>query len=258
MHGTFLFLGTGASSGVPKIGCGCAVCRSTDSRNQRLRPSGVIEVAGKRLLLDVGPDFRQQMLRAGLDHLDGMLLTHTHYDHIAGIDELRALNFKLQGPFPTLLSKESLADLHVRYSYMFTKGVSVTASLDCTVLPDEAGEVEFLGIKVGYISYRQGNMKVNGYRIGNFAYVTDIREFGEDIYPFLKGVDQLVLSALRPDSSKLHLSLDEAVEIARKAGVGQTWLTHLSHEIDHEAVMKRLPANVQPGYDGQQLKFEMV
>jgi phosphoribosyl 1,2-cyclic phosphate phosphodiesterase len=259
MKGSFLFLGTGASTGVPKIGCKCAVCTSKDPRNQRLRPAGLLKVGGKTILIDVGPDFRQQALKAGIEDLDGLMLTHTHFDHIAGIDELRVFNFRHKKPFPILLSKESSDDLHKRYYYLFRErkeGDSLAVSLDCRVLPSESGEIEFLGIPVRYVSYSQASMKVNGFRIGSFAYVSDIREHSDEIFSALKGVDSLVLSALRDGPSPVHLSLTEAAAFAKKVGAKRTWLTHLSHSIDYETVSAKLPQGMQLGLDGLSLEFE--
>lgn len=259
MRATFLFLGTGASAGVPIIGCDCAICQSIDSCNQRLRPSGLVQIGAKNLLIDIGPDFRQQALKHKICTLDGLLLTHTHYDHIAGIDELRVINYRQKRALPCLLSEESMSDLKIRYNYLFKERdeeSSNTAQLDCQVLLNRTGETEFAGIKIGYTSYRQGTMNVSGFRIGRFAYISDIRKYEEDIFSFLEGVDHLVLSALRIEPSRLHFSLQEAVEFAQRAKVTQTWLTHLSHAVDHESMCRSLPENVQPGFDGQQFFFE--
>jgi phosphoribosyl 1,2-cyclic phosphate phosphodiesterase len=259
MQGSFLFLGTGASEGVPLIGCLCPVCQSSDSRNQRLRPSGLLKIGDKSFLIDIGPDFRQQALKHKILHLDGLLLSHTHFDHIAGVDELRALNFRQKRAFPCLLSKESLSELHIRYHYLFKReeNSSRTAELDCRVLPQESGIIEFCGVKIGYTSYRQGGMKVNGFRVGKFAYISDIREYGEEVYSFLDGVEKLVLSALRPEPSKFQFSLEEAVEFSARVGASQTWLTHLSHAIDHETTCRLLPPNVQLGFDGFEFTFQI-
>lgn len=260
MKATFLFLGTGASTGVPLICCGCAICHSTDPHNKRLRPAGLLRVEDKTFLIDVGPDFRQQALACGLTHLDGLLLTHTHYDHIAGIDELRVFNFRQQKPFPVLLSKESLAELHERYAYMFKEhkeGSSHATALDCHLLPESSGMVDFLGLNVGYVSFQQASMKVNGFRMGPFAYVTDIQAYDEEVFKFLDGVEWLVLSALREEPSPVHFSLSEAADFAHKVGAKQTWLTHLSHAVDHESACAKLPMNVQLGYDGLEFSFDL-
>lgn len=259
MDGTFLFLGTGASAGVPVIGCSCSVCSSKNSRDKRLRPSGLISVNGKSLLVDVGPDFRRQALDHKITHLDGMLLTHTHYDHIAGIDELRVLNYRQKKSFPCLLSNASYRDLKTRYYYLFEEnpeGEYRAAQLDCHILPSDYGKVDFLGISVDYVSYSQADMQINGFRIGNFAYISDIREYDEKIFSSLRGVKTLVLSALRQEPSRVHLTLDEAVAFAHKVGAAQTWLTHISHAVDHDAAGKLLPPSVQPGYDGLSFTFK--
>jgi phosphoribosyl 1,2-cyclic phosphate phosphodiesterase len=207
----------------------------------------------------VGPDFRQQALRTNLTHIDGLLLTHTHFDHIAGIDELRVLNFWQKKPIRCLLSQESFAEMQIRYHYLFKpheEGGSRTAQIDCQILPGHSGTVEFVGQPISFISYRQGGMKVNGFRFGNFAYISDIRDHGEDIFPFLEGVDFLVLSALRLEPSRAHFSLEEAAQFAHKAKVKKTWLTHLSHNVDYESACKLLPPDVRPGFDGFEFTFE--
>jgi phosphoribosyl 1,2-cyclic phosphate phosphodiesterase len=259
MKANFLFLGTGASTGVPLIGCSCSVCQSTDPHNKRLRPAGLLRVGDKTLLIDVGPDFRQQALACGLTTLDGLLLTHTHYDHIAGIDELRVFNFRQQKPFPVLLSHESMADLKERYAYMFKKrleGDSHATTLDCHLLPGAAGTLDFLGVEIRYVSFQQASMKVNGFRIGSFAYVTDIQEYDEEVLRFLEGVEWLVLSALREDPSPVHFSLAEAADFAQKVGATRTWLTHLSHAVDQKSASAKLPTNVQLGFDGLEFSFD--
>lgn len=259
MKGSFIFLGTGASTGIPVIGCTCAVCHSVDSRNQRLRPSGLVRIGNKTLLIDVGPDFRQQALKYKLTQLDGLILTHTHFDHIAGIDELRVLNFWQKKPIRCLLSKSSLRELETRYHYLFkpyAEGESRTAQIECKVLPEESGVVSFEGVDIRYTSYMQGNMPVNGFRFGNFAYISDIKQYGDSIFGFLDGVETLVLSALRAEPSRAHLSLEQAAQFAHKVKAKNTWLTHLSHAVEHEAACQILPADVRLGYDGLEFFFE--
>jgi phosphoribosyl 1,2-cyclic phosphate phosphodiesterase len=257
MGGLFVFLGTGASAGVPVIGCQCAVCSSSLSYNSRLRSAGWLQVGDRSFLIDVGPDFRQQALTHKIGRVDGLLLTHTHYDHIAGIDDLRIYSVRQNKPIPCLLSRESFDELQMRYHYFFKKGKNMTAQFSYQMVNDQTGSTFFEGMTVDYAHYLQGDMKVTGYRIGDFAYLTDIRDYDETIFSFLQGVNYLVLSALREEPSHLHLSLEEAVAFARKAGALCTRLTHLSHLLDHEETNRKLPPDVQLGYDGLTMKFEV-
>lgn len=257
MDGSFVFLGTGASTGVPVIGCGCARCQSISPYNRRLRPAGWLQIQGLSFLIDVGPDFRQQALMYNIDRVDGLLLTHTHFDHIAGIDDLRIYSVRQTNPIPCLLSQESFDELQVRYRYLFKAGKSSTVKFHCQPLPAEYGTILFEGIKIGYCHYMQGDMKVTGYRIGDFAYISDIHDYSSSIFDSLQGVNHLVLSALRAEPSRVHLSLDQAVDFARKVGARQTRLTHLSHFLDYEEANRNLPPDVQLGYDGLTIEFEV-
>jgi len=253
---TFLFLGTGSSAGVPVIGCDCAVCTSADPCNQRLRPSGLLTLQGKRLLLDAGPDFRQQALQNSIDHLDGVLITHTHFDHVAGLDELRIYYLKHQQKVPVLCSKETLDNLHKRYDYLFrekTMGISLAAQLETHLLEGVRGETTFVGLPLSYTSYRQGGLGVTGFRFGSFAYISDIREYEEPIFDDLAGVETLVLSALHEKPTPMHLSLDEATAFAERVGAKKTWLTHLSHRLDHQTTNAKLPKQVQLAHDGLEI-----
>lgn len=257
MGGLFTFLGTGASAGIPVIGCNCPVCSSTLTKNRRLRSSGWLQMDGKSFLIDVGPDFRQQALTHGITQVDGLLLTHTHFDHIAGIDDLRIFSTRSGLAIPCLLSQASFQEMQLRYHYLFRSGKSGTARFACTSFEKDQGTIFFEGLAIRYSNYFQGEMKVTGYRLGDFAYVSDIREYDASIFDFLDGVGHLVLSALHFGPSHIHLSIEEAIEIARRAKVGSTWLTHLSHLVDHEEASRRLPKEVQLGYDGLRIEFEV-
>jgi phosphoribosyl 1,2-cyclic phosphate phosphodiesterase len=258
MKDRFLFLGTAASAGIPMIACRCNVCLSSSPYNSRLRSSGLLKIDGKVFLIDSGPDLRSQALKYKIDRLDGVLLTHTHFDHIAGIDELRVYYLSSRKKMPCLLSLDSLSDLRKRYDYLFHTGDTVTlsAQLEFTTMDQDHGELDFLGVKFKYISYFQGGMRVNGFRFRNFAYVSDIRDYDPSIFTHLKGVQKLVLSAPRHEPSPLHLSLEEAVEFAKKVGAQETWLTHVSHEIDHEETNRKLPPSIQFGFDGLEMEIE--
>lgn len=252
-QGELLFLGTGGSMGVPVVACSCSVCRSSDLRNKRLRVAALLKVGGKQFLIDAGPDFRVQALTYGITHLDGLLLTHPHFDHIGGIDDLRVFNFFQKKTLPCLLSQESLDVIKTCHSYFFEDGEQERFRFQ--VLPQEEGAIEFEGIKWQYMSFLQKKDKVTGYRLGNIAYILDIRTFSEKIFQRLQGVDILVLSALRYESSPSHFSIEEAIEFAKKVGAKQTWLSHVAHEVDYEEGSRILPPNIHFAYDGLEVKF---
>ncbi len=258
MTAELTFLGTGGSTGVPVIGCTCPVCRSMSKYNKRLRPSALIKVDGKSFVIDVGPDFRQQALTHKIKHLDGVLITHTHYDHIGGIDDLRAFYFLQKKKMPCLVSKESMEELKIRLHYLMKPlkdGHAIAAQLDFVVLEKDFGRIKFEGIDWQYLSYFQAGMKVNGFRLGKLAYVSDIREYNDEVIAALKGVDVLILSALRHGASQMHFGLDEAIAFSEKVGARQTWLTHISHDLDHEETNLKLPHNVRLSYDGLKISF---
>ncbi len=259
MDGKFLFLGTGGSMGVPVIGCSCSVCRSPSDRNKRLRSAGLLKIGSKTLLIDVGPDFRQQALKFQIKHLDGILLTHCHFDHIGGLDDLRVFYFIQKKALPCLLSKEMMEDLKVRYDYLMqplSKGKSVYTQLDFQVLEGDFGLTHFEGIPIQYLSYTQAGIKVNGFRVGSFAYVSDIREYSETIFDALKGVEVLVLSSLALLPSRMHFSVEEAIAFANRVGASMTYLTHAAHELDYEEVSRDLPSQVRLSYDGLEISFK--
>ncbi len=259
LTGKLLFLGTGGSMGIPVIGCECAVCRSNSDFDKRLRPSALVTIGEKRFLIDTGPDLRQQALRYHLKVCDGILLTHAHNDHVAGMDELRL--FYLYGgqkPLPLLLSPETYKDVSARFGYMFGLDPRVQGlmpAFDAHLLKEERGTTEFVGIKIGYCSYFQVGMKVNGFRFGDMAYISDIRNYPETIFEDLQGVRTLILTALRFTPSNIHLSVDEAVAFAERVGAEHTWLTHIAHDLDHKKTNAYLPSHIRLAYDGLEIVF---
>lgn len=256
----FLFLGTGGSTGIPKIGCKCPVCKSTDPHNKRLRPSGLLTVKGKKLLIDAGPDFREQALKYEIDTLDALLLTHTHFDHVAGLDELRVYYLLTRKSLPVLVSEETKQNLQRRYDYLFREkrwGVSLTAQFDFHVLEGDRGEMTFVDIPLFYMTYEQGGMRVNGYRFGPFAYISDIRHYPETIFEDLKGLDHLVLGAVRNEPSNMHFNIEEAVAFAQKTGAKNAYFTHIGHEIEHVQTNATLPPGISLAYDGLRVEFNL-
>ncbi len=257
---TLLFLGTGGSVGVPVIGCDCPVCTSGKSVNERSRPSALIRLGSKNIIIDCGPDFRWQALRFHVTHIDGVILTHAHNDHMAGFDELRLFYFRNQAPLPCLLSKETEEGLKKRFHYIFEPHGAYepfTPKFDFQYMTGEQGSIDFLGLPVAYMSYEQGGMKVNGLRFGNLAYVTDIRHYDPSIFDLLQGLDTLILSALRFTPSPLHLDVDEAVEFSRRCGAKETFFTHIAHDLEHDQTNAYLPANIRLAYDGLKLAFKL-
>ncbi|HNA62371.1 MAG TPA: MBL fold metallo-hydrolase [Rhabdochlamydiaceae bacterium] len=256
MKSSFLFLGTGASMGTPVLTCQCAVCSSSDMHNQRLRPSGLLKIGDKRFLIDVGPDYRMQALKYGVERLDGVLITHTHYDHIAGLDDLRVYYFFHKKTLPCLLSDDSLAELKIRNHYFFEKStddVMGGSRFNFEVIKDHFGSVDFGGEQWQTMTYEQGGMKVTGYRWGKFAYVMDLKNFTEEIYSALKGVEVLIMSALRYRPSPAHLTMEEAVVFAKRVGAKQTWFSHVAHDLDHATINRELPEGMKLAHDGLEI-----
>lgn len=259
MMGKLTFLGTGGSVGVPIVGCSCAVCHSDSPFNKRLRPSVLIQVAQKIFLIDAGPDFRLQALRQGISTLDGVLFTHAHHDHTAGIDDLRPIYYRRDRPLPFLLSNETAQEIQTRFPYMFsskTSPESFVSPIQLQLLPAQSGQVVFEGLAVQYMTYEQGGMAVNGFRLGNLAYISDIRNYPKTIFDDLNGVKILILSALRYTHSPLHFSVDEAIDFAKEVKAEEVWLTHISHDLEHLQTNAYLPSTMRLAYDGLSIQFE--
>lgn len=245
-------MGTGSSLGVPIVGCGCLVCKSNDPKDKRGRSSSLITVEGGNYVVDAGPDFRLQALSLSLQHIKGWILTHTHFDHIAGIEDLKVFAWQKQ-PIPCLLSEESFQEVRWKFSHLFSKeGVSPFFSWD--LLAALQGSIVWQDLPLTYVSFFQNGMRVLGFRIGDLAYISDMQEYEESIIPPLQGVQTLVVSAPRPQRSSMHWGWEDAIAFSRKLGAEYTYFTHLSHEVSthHNA----LPTGVFLAYDGLEIPFQ--
>ncbi len=259
MKKKLLFLGTGSSAGVPVIGCDCSVCTSDSPFNKRFRPSVLLQYGQENILVDPGPDFRDQALKYKIKHITGTIITHVHYDHIGGLDDLRIFYFIEKKPIHCMLSKASYDEVKLRYFYQFIEHKnhnSKTVKFEYMILPNERGDTDFHGINFKYMTYYQGDMPVLGLRMGNLAYITDIRQYPESIFEDLDGIETLVVSGLRHSSSPVHFSLDEALAFTEKTRAKKVYFNHIDHELDHEITNKSLPDWAKLSYDGQEIEFD--
>ena len=242
-------LGSGTSTGVPVIGCTCPVCRSPSARNHRMRPGLKLETDGGTLLVDTPTDLRVQALRFGLERLDGVLFTHSHADHLFGLDDVRIFNFRQRSPIPCYGSAETLAAIRRVFAYVFEDGQEGGGKPQLELI-EIREPFHLLGLQVVPVPVWHGGMEVFGYRFGDFAYVTDCNRIPEESLGLLDGVAVLILDALRYRPHPTHFTVAEAVEHARRIGAARTVLTHLAHEVDYDAPQQPLPAGVELGYDG--------
>ncbi len=249
------FLGTGTSQGVPFIGCGCEVCLSPDKRNNRLRTSIHIRDEQTSVVIDTGPDFRYQVLRAGVKRLNAVVFTHGHKDHVAGLDDVRAFNYWQDEAIDIYASTETAETIRREFSYVFNgfhyPGIPRLNIVNMDGTPFRVGTLSFIPIKV--MHYK---MEVFGYRVGNFTYITDANFIDEREIAKIKGSSVLVLNALRHESHVSHFSLREAIDLAQTTGAAKTYFTHISHQLGlHEEVARSLPPGMHLAFDGLQLNL---
>ena len=249
------FLGTGTSCGVPTIGCQCYTCSSTDPHDKRLRCSALIETAQTRLLIDCGPDFRQQIMPQPFRKIDGILITHAHYDHMGGMDDIRPYcQFGEINVYADPIARQGMLQM-LPYCFAEHRYPGVPAIQLPEIHPHEAfriGDLEIVPFQVMH-----HDLPILGYRIGSLAYITDMKTIAPEELPYIEGCDTLVVNALRQKPHHSHQTLDEAVAFAKRVGARQTWLIHSSHDIGrHAEVNASLPANIQMAYDGQVIEIK--
>ncbi|MCK8816076.1 MBL fold metallo-hydrolase [Natroniella sulfidigena] len=248
------FLGTATSRGVPVLNCDCPTCTSQDPRNRRYRSSIYLESEELSILIDTPPELRLQLLKNKIKKIDTILFTHAHADHIMGFDDIRAINYLQQSSIPCYGNKQALQEIRKAFSYIFTanqqKGGLPQARLHHKSSPFELGNMKITPLVV-----KHGNIDILGYRINDFAYITDCSFIPEETFKLLEGVQLLILGTLRYRPHPTHFNLEESLEVIERLNVPQAYLTHLSHKFEHNNLKDKLPDHVLPAYDGLTIKF---
>ncbi|MGE5487692.1 MAG: MBL fold metallo-hydrolase [bacterium] len=253
---TITVLGSGTSVGVPTIGCDCAVCTSSDPRDNRLRPSVLLSFNGRSVLIDATPDFRTQALRAQMCRLDAILLTHAHADHILGLDDVRPLNYHQQNALPVYGSKQTIAAVRRVFEYAFSDHPheSSVPRLETRVI--DGGPFELFGAEFVPVPLKHGSGDVYGFRFGRAAYLTDHSDIPVESMEMLRGLDVLFLDALRRKPHPTHTTLARAIEYTMELRPARAYFTHICHDLAHEATERDLPEGVHLAYDGLQIEVE--
>lgn len=259
-RGTITVLGSATSMGVPTIGCDCAVCHSSDPRDRRTRPSVMVEWDGHRIVIDSGPDFREQAVREGINRLDAVLYTHGHADHILGLDDLRPLTYpRITGGarIPLYARPETAHIIRSVFKYIFDDNYKY-GGLAKVELREFNEPFDLLNLKIIPVPVMHGDdNEIIGYRIGQFAYLTDFSSIPESSIAILKGVDLVFLDALRHEPHPTHSTVANSLQVAERIGAAQTYFTHISHDLAHEATNQTLPPKVQLAYDGLRVEIDL-
>ena len=241
-------LGTGTSVGVPRIACDCSVCASSNPRNKRLRCSILMEYADRVILVDTTPDLRAQALRYDIRNIDAVLFTHGHADHLHGLDDIRCYCFQREEPIPCYGDAVTLERVYKVFDYAFDSAYA--SALPNLELFDIDGRLDLFGLEIDPIVVYHGRMPVLAFRAGSFAYVTDCNSIPSDSMAKLRGVDTLILDALRYKEHPTHFNIDQALAVVEELKPRRTYLTHIAHELDHETTNAALPDGVELAYDG--------
>src|SRR6266436_7795729 len=252
-------LGSGTSMGVPTIGCHCAVCTSSDPRDNRMRTSVLLSRNGQNVLIDTTPDFRTQALRVGINQIEAVLLTHGHADHVMGFDDLRPLSVRRSQPMPVYGNKQAFEIVRRAFSYAFD-GKPKLSTVPSVLLKEIDGPFELLGVKITPIPLVHGEMTVLGFRFGRGAYLTDFNAVPESSLALLQDLDDVILDALRDTPHPMHQTVQQALALVEKIKPKRAWFTHIAHDLGHAATNERLRkqghSNIQLAYDGLQIEIE--
>jgi len=244
-------LGSGTSTGVPAIGCDCAVCRSTDPHDRRLRPSIVLEAEqGPVILVDTSTDLREQALANDLRRVDAILFTHTHADHVFGLDDVRRYNHMQRAAIPCYADAGTIASLRRMFSYVFEPPKQIGGGIPQLTLTEITGPFTIGSVDIIPIRLFHGTLPVLGFRIGSFAYLTDCNRIPDQSWPLLDGVRTLIVDALRHRPHSTHFSIAESLDVVARLGATRAYFTHICHELPHAETNARLPDGVQLAYDG--------
>ena len=255
MHNKIEFLGTGTSQGVPMIGCNCEVCRSADPKDHRLRTSAYVEYEGLKLVVDAGPDFRQQILRSGITYLDAVILTHMHKDHTGGLDDVRAFNYFQKRGFPIYAEDIVIKSLKREYAYAFDEH-KYPGAPEFIIHQIDERPFKINGIEIIPVRAMHYKLPILGYRFGKLGYLTDANYLSEESIEKFRGVDIFVINTVRREKHISHFSLSEAIDVCRKVGAKQSYLTHMSHKFGrYREFEPSLPEGIHAAYDGLTLEF---
>ena len=233
------------------IGCGCAVCTSSDPRDKRLRPSIYVDIPGHAsILVDTTPDFRQQALTFGVTRIDAVLFTHSHADHILGLDDIRRFNFMQGGPIPCYASASTWADIRRTFYYAFDGVKRLGGGIPRLDTHEIDGPIDVRGVRIVPVPLWHGDAPILGFRFGSFAYLTDCNRLADEAWPLIDGVDTLVIDALRDKPHTTHFTVAEAMDVIARVRPRRALMTHMSHDLSHVATNARLPDGVELAYDG--------
>jgi phosphoribosyl 1,2-cyclic phosphate phosphodiesterase len=257
MKARVIVLGSGTSHGVPMIGCTCAVCRSDDPRDRRTRPSIFVDVeGGPAILVDTSTDLRQQALTHALTRVDAILYTHSHADHIMGLDDVRRFNVMRQGAIPAYADERTAADLQRAFSYVFNPPSEKGGGIPQIALNVVGGRFDVGGVAVQAVPIYHGTRPILGFRFGSLAYLTDCSRIADEAWPMLEHLDVLIIDALRHRPHPTHFTVAEALQVVDRIQPRRTYLTHICHDLPHQATNASLPAGVELAYDGLALTIE--